>query len=195
MPLTIEKCKRELDKLALAISVPMIILLIPLEALIDKDFICPCDAKLNPIITNLIFAGPFILVFASMCIILQQIKFKSSVFQPLKMLFLCLIPPFVWIVLVLLDGDYVACRDTDWNGVYVSDDQLHLRWCKPTDSFPGRNDTELQALTLSFIVKSQMYGFGMLLSLGIYLIVLHIGCCRSCNHCNCTCSNDEPESE
>ncbi|XP_016295795.1 uncharacterized protein LOC107653572 [Sinocyclocheilus anshuiensis] len=248
-----EPFKSELGKKALSTSLPLSILLIPLEALIDKDFSCPCKVELNATVSNLIFAAPFFFVLALTCLALRPVKhadrcsFKNifklwfkrwfCTFPNVKELssncpnskecsckcpnfkesssncpnvkewysncpnfkqcfqkcvkwrdfFLCLIPPFVWIILVLLDGDYVACQDTYWNGVYISDDQLHVKWCKPTKSVPRRNETELQALTLSFIATSQNWGYGLLLvfSIGIIVIV-------ACDVCR---SEEKPQNE
>ncbi|KTG02539.1 hypothetical protein cypCar_00016613 [Cyprinus carpio] len=87
-------------------------------------------------------------------------------------------------MLVLLDGDYIACQKTDWNGVYVSDDQQHVKWYQPTEPVPGKNETELQALTFSFIAESQTSGFVMLLVLGIILIVVVF--------CVYRCTGEEP---
>ncbi|ROL46030.1 hypothetical protein DPX16_0166 [Anabarilius grahami] len=42
----------------------------------------------------------------------------------------CLIPPVIWICILLLDGKYVACAMTHWKGVYVSDEELDMFWCK-----------------------------------------------------------------
>lgn len=169
--------KSELEKKAVFTSLPISILLIPFEALIDKDFSCPCKVGLNTVVSLFIFVSPFVFVFALTCFFLQPVKHvdqcsakkcfsKCPCKRPnlqclrecvnLKDLFLCLIPPIVWIILVLLDGDYVACLGTNWNGVYISDKELNVKWCKPTELIAGRNETKLQALTLSSIAVSQV---------------------------------------
>ncbi|KAI2650478.1 Protein-L-isoaspartate O-methyltransferase [Labeo rohita] len=33
----------------------------------------------------------------------------------------CFIPPVTWVCLLFLDGDYLACGLTDWNGNYTCD--------------------------------------------------------------------------
>lgn len=67
-----------------------------------------------------------------------------------------LFPPILWIIMLLLDGDYVACSFTKWKGEYVLDDKLKTKWCKPTESIPEGDETELQILTLSYISTSQV---------------------------------------
>lgn len=144
-------------------SIPLSLLLVLLEGLFDDEFSCPCKAELNADTSNFIFAAPFFFFFSLMCLALQPFKPEpqhcdncSCKCLMVKEFVHCLIPPFVWIILLLLDGNYLACRDTDWNGVYVSEDKHHLKWCKPTESIPGRNETELRDLTLSFVASSQV---------------------------------------
>ncbi|KAK9978569.1 hypothetical protein ABG768_020314 [Culter alburnus] len=70
-----------------------------------------------------------------------------------KALAYCLIPPVMWIFILLIDGEYVACGMTDWNGVYVLDEELNRFWCKPTEKI--HNETELRDLTRKYIYQSQ----------------------------------------
>lgn len=144
----------EQDKKALFTCLSLTFFLMLLEAFFDNDFSCPCDVELNATMINLIFAGPFLFVFALVLYI--SITEIDSRLQLVKIVLLCLLPPLVWIALVFLDGDYVACKKTYWKGLYVYDDQHHFKWCKPTESVPGKNDTELLALTLGFVAESQV---------------------------------------
>jgi len=145
---------RERDRKLLISCLSLSFFLMLLEALFDKDFSCPCDVELNAQMVNLIFAGPFVFVFALICYIsFTDLKSRSEL---LKTFLLCLLPPLLWITLVFLDGDYVACKKTYWNGLYVYDDQQQFKWCKPISSVPGTNDTELRALTQGFVVESQV---------------------------------------
>ncbi|XDV39421.1 hypothetical protein PO909_008671 [Leuciscus waleckii] len=197
--------KSELSKSAVFTSIPLSILLVPLERLSDKHFSCPCKAELNVDASNLIFVAPFFFFFSLMCLALQPFKpihqhgsncscslnckkcCSYCIFLKCKEFILCLIPPCVWIILLLLDGNYLACRDTDWNGVYVSEDEHHLKWCKPFKSIPGRNETELRDLTLRFVARSQKYGCVVLLVLSciiILTVVISDCCCARCTSCS-----------
>ncbi|KAK7136904.1 hypothetical protein R3I93_017081 [Phoxinus phoxinus] len=69
-------------------------------------------------------------------------------------------------------GDYVACSRTYWKGEYVLDDKLKIKWCKPTELIPGKNENELQILTLSFITESQLGGYSLLLVYSILMIII-----------------------
>lgn len=43
----------------------------------------------------------------------------------------CLIPPFIWILILFLDGDYLACCLTKSEGNYVFDQEINIKWCQP----------------------------------------------------------------
>lgn len=90
---------------------------------------------------------------------------------------ICLFPPILWIILLLIDGEYIACSKTDWKGEFVHDDKLKIKWCKPTELIPGRNESELQNLTLSYVSLSQIQGFILLL---VYSILVIIVVCSAC---------------
>lgn len=80
----------------------------------------------------------------------------------------CLIPPVVWICIFFIDGDYLACAATDWNGQYACDKKLHpicLNWCKPTESNQGGNETELYEQTREMVDKSKVNATGFDLTL------------------------------
>ncbi|KAK2906555.1 hypothetical protein Q8A67_005540 [Cirrhinus molitorella] len=122
-------------------SFPLSVLLIGLEALIDHHFSCPCEYLLNVLLTAFMFIGPGLFSFFLMVLHLRP--FRHGGFHcpegvnvdtqenwP-KALISCLIPPAMWIFLLFLDGDYLACAMTDWNGVYVFNKELNRSWCKP----------------------------------------------------------------
>lgn len=80
----------------------------------------------------------------------------------------CLIPPIVWICIFFIDGDYLACAATDWNGQYACDKELHpicLNWCKPTELNQGGNETELYEQTRDMIDTSKVNASGFDLTL------------------------------
>ncbi len=48
----------------------------------------------------------------------------------------------------LFEGEYVACGMAHWEGDYILDEELQIKWCKPTGIRDGRvNGTELRELT------------------------------------------------
>ncbi|KAL1251465.1 hypothetical protein QQF64_019261 [Cirrhinus molitorella] len=74
----------------------------------------------------------------------------------------------------------MVCSRTDWKGEYVLDDKLKIKWCKPTELIPGRNETELKKQILSYINDSQTIGFAVLLSYSL-LIIFAVCCIHWCN--------------
>lgn len=45
-----------------------------------------------------------------------------------------IIPVIVWIILLLFDGRYVACGNSDWSGRFVTADKVALKWCETDNS-------------------------------------------------------------
>lgn len=144
MPLPQELLKKvhEFLKTSVFSSFPLNLLLLGLEALIDHHFMCPCEHLLNILLTAFMFIGPALFSFFLM--VIQLRPFRHGWFHcpegenvdtqqtwP-KGLMSCLIPPAVWIFLLLLDGEYFACATTYWDGVYSFNKELNMSWCKPT---------------------------------------------------------------
>lgn len=69
----------------------------------------------------------------------------------------CFVPPVVWFFVVLYDGDYYACSQTDWSGTYVTDDELKIQWCKPTHS--SEKDLQLRDQTQTLLTESKKSSF------------------------------------
>lgn len=69
----------------------------------------------------------------------------------------CFVPPIVWFFVVLYDGDYYACSQTDWSGTYVTDDELKIQWCKPKSS--SEKDLQLRDQTQTLITESKKNSF------------------------------------
>ncbi|KAF4097586.1 hypothetical protein G5714_021594 [Onychostoma macrolepis] len=168
-----------LSKSVFFCTFPANLLLIPLEILADHKFSCPCDSQMNTPLTGLIFSAPAIFLLALMLLYYWHVKYvkKEKQKTPINLL-LGTFPPILWIILLLIDGEYVACSKTDWKGEYVFDDKLKIKWCKPTEMIPGRNETTLQKQTLGYINHSQRDGFIVLLSYSVLIIVVvSFTCC------------------
>lgn len=167
-------------------SFPLSLLLLALEELIERElFICPCRSGLNTLETFFILIGPALFTFALMYLLLRPFRRRcccaSKCIEKNKnekncfnAFMSCLIPPVMWIVLFLLDGDYFACGMTDWRGVYKFDNHLKRSWCKPTEE--TRNETILQDMTRKYIHWSQLLGY-VVLSFFSALVIVFVGIC------------------
>ncbi|XP_043079309.1 uncharacterized protein LOC122327776 [Puntigrus tetrazona] len=110
----------------------------------------------------------------------------------------CLIPPIVWICIFFIDGDYLACGFTDWNGRYACDKDLHpicLNWCKPTDLNQRENQTELYERTRELIDQSKCVGYSLAFVFCIITIII-----VTANDCNrgrisACCRSADPKRE
>lgn len=185
-PKLISKIKSGLTKSALFRSFPTSILVMLLEVLANYTFSCPCDSEMNTTLTGLIFISPACFSFALTFFLLHakekqdkeqndkenEYAIKTEKDVKYNYILISLIPSIVWIIGLFFDGDYVACSQTDWEGLYVFDENLKIKWCKPTKLIPGKNQNQLQSLTLSFIGKSQVCGYVLLLLFSIAIIAI-----------------------
>jgi len=115
-------------------SVTLSLLLVGFSTITDHKFTCPCRNDQNTKLIVFFFIGPAFFAFVIMYHLLRPFRYgwfycpkpveEDTQKNYPKALISCLIPPVIWIFIVLLDGDYLACANTDWNGVYATDGQL-----------------------------------------------------------------------
>ncbi len=167
--------KSYLDTTAVFTTFPLSLFLFGLEALIDTQFSCPCGRLWHEGLTSLMFTAPPCFAFMLMFLLIRPLK-NTNIWCSLgcfcatcpdrkkrcntfclclKSFLHCLIPPLVWVMLLLYDGDYFACGLSDWEGEYVYDEVLLTKWCKPTGKDADR-ETSLRDLTIIHIVLSKV---------------------------------------
>lgn len=83
----------------------------------------------------------------------------------------CLILPIIWVIILLLDGDYLACYWTNWEGKHVFDKEIKKMWCQPTELVNARNESEIQHEYQMFISESQFRGYLLLGAFGLVIIL------------------------
>ncbi|KAI2650485.1 Calcium homeostasis modulator protein 5 [Labeo rohita] len=114
----------------------MIILLVPLQALMDINFSRPCSLKWNFWISHLAFVVPPVFVFTALFTIFlclkcsqqqQNASSESENMSYCSIVMISFISPYIWVSLLLLDGDYLACLNTDWDGQYACYNELHTK--------------------------------------------------------------------
>nr|XP_055072583.1 uncharacterized protein LOC129452630 [Misgurnus anguillicaudatus] len=102
----------------------------------------------------------------------------------------CLIPPVMWIITALIDGDYVACGLTKWKGTFVYDKELNRAWCKPIESANAGNQTDLRYEYQGYISISMTLGYAMLAVFSVVTVFLMsmYDCFKSgkCDYCRGT---------
>ncbi|XP_016321693.1 protein FAM26D-like [Sinocyclocheilus anshuiensis] len=160
-------------------------LMVGLEKLVEMDFACPCDPKMNLMFSAAYFVVPALFSSALMFYIQSpQCKTKyllSSV--------TCIIPAAVWIMLLLFDGQYFACAKTSWEGLTVHTDiSASTTWCRPFTN--SDNITEKQMAFFGFRNTSQIVALVML---GLSSLPLFIIGCMRCRHQ--ASGTKEPEAE
>lgn len=121
---------------------PFTLILIGFEHLMDSNFSCPCIPGVNAILISFIFVGPALLALTLMVFFKRPCKRKSkrspTLGHFLDAILPLVVPPLVWMFLLLFDGKYIACGMTHLAGDYIVDEEIKIKWCKPT----GLNYTE-----------------------------------------------------
>lgn len=140
---------------------PFTVILIGLELLMDREFTCPCTPGLNITLIIFIFLGPSLLALTVLMFIRRPCRRKSQ--NSAEIFLFCLIPPLLWMFLLLFEGEYVACGLAHWEGDYILDEELQVKWCKPTGVMGAEmNATDLLELTekITFFSKvSVLFSF------------------------------------
>ncbi|KAI5089669.1 protein FAM26F-like [Silurus meridionalis] len=78
-----------------------------------------------------------------------------------------IIAVLIWLMLLLMDGRYVACGTSNWDGVYTKTDNLALtQWCRPNNE-SSVSEKELRIVTAVF--WSQVVGSSLIVVIAISL--------------------------
>lgn len=136
-----------------------------LEQLVEIDFACPCNPKLNLLFSMAYFVVPALFSFALLFYIQSsQISNYSSC---LHCALVCLTPAILWIMLLFFDGQYFACAKTSWEGLTVHTDiTASTTWCQPL--IERDNSTEKQMTFFSYRNNSQVS------------MMIKLRCCYNC---------------
>lgn len=148
---------------------------------------CPCRHEMSKRLITSIFVGPPVLLFAIVFILLNPLRYVCNEDGEIKgwQTFLkdfghCLILPIIWVIILLLDGDYLACYWTNWEGKHVFDKEIKKMWCQPTDLVNARNESDIQHKYQTFISESQFIGYFLLGAFGL-VIILTVALSNCCN--------------
>ncbi|XP_016295771.1 uncharacterized protein LOC107653540 [Sinocyclocheilus anshuiensis] len=158
-------------------TLPFTVVLIGLELLMDQGFSCPCTPGLNAVLISFIFLGPALLALTVMMFMRKPCRRKSQ--NVTELILLSLILPSLWMFLLLFEGEYVACGMAHWEGDYVLDEELQIKWCKPTGmNHAGVNGTELLELTEKISFYSRLSALAVLsvLCISIMTAIIYRDC-------------------
>ncbi|KAL1251477.1 hypothetical protein QQF64_019273 [Cirrhinus molitorella] len=131
------------------------------------------------VLISFIFLGPALLALSMMMFIQRPCRRSSS--HCAGLFLFSLIPPSLWMFLLLFEGEYVACGMTHWEGDYVLDEELQIKWCKPNGVRDGKvNATELRDLTENIIFYSRFSSLVLLTFLAV-VVIASVSCwdCRT----------------
>lgn len=164
------RLKDELGQRPVTLNVIFAFLLAGVEKMLEVDFACPCNPTWNAV-----FVAPFFLipaVTASFLMLLIRASMKQTESpnarktKLIKTTLCCLLPQIVWLALMLLNGQYMVCAKTNWQGTFMSSDNTYLKWCEPIN-VTVQTSKELLTLSHRFYILSQVRIFFVLFLLQI----------------------------
>lgn len=153
----LERLKREFENGPLASYIVFTLIMTVLERLVQTEFECPCKGRfLNACFVATFFFIPMILAMVLMAS-LQRPKCSCH----------CWVPAFVWMILLVFDGSYIACAVTDWSGRYVTADKAAPpKWCEPEN---GTSYQDRLKRSQTWHAFSQWAGLGLVLVLALII--------------------------
>ena len=122
----ISTLKNELGDRPVVSTVVFAFILAVVEKMLEVEFACPCNPKWNRA-----FVFPFFLIPAGTACLLMMLIHGCDGYKKV----LCGFLPFiVWMALMLLDGQYYVCGNSDWPGTFITAKDTYLMWCEPTNT-------------------------------------------------------------
>ncbi|KAF5889300.1 protein FAM26F-like, partial [Clarias magur] len=151
------------------------LVLLGLEDILDDNFVCPCKHDYNHAISFFYAFVPALgclictMLFVDLSV--QGVKEGKRYRCTKQRVSYSLLSVSICVSLYFIDGRYVACAYSDWEGVYTKSNTLGIgKWCKPVGNETSELKSELRTLELMFI--SQLTGFIlMILVIVIFAIV------------------------
>ncbi|KAI7802613.1 calcium homeostasis modulator protein 4 [Triplophysa rosa] len=172
------RLKNELSDSPLVSNVAFGFILMGLEKLVELEFECPCDPAWNGLFSSAFFMIPAVMALAIMMIV-QGCRCEVSRRRSVSLS--SVVPAVVWLILLFLDGQYLACAMTDWHGRYVIVDKAApQKWCEPTQDQESVSPRDLMLRSQRLFVESQVIGIVLLIFIcfGLVVYVIRESCQR-----------------
>lgn len=174
------------NKIIIKTTAPVSFLLLIFEGFMGVKFACPCNKEFNTVITLLILIVPAFFGWIMLSLFLRFEELSNSeyggvqtdsrgrsAYEKLLDIMIYCIPSLLWFCIFFIDGDYLACLKTKWDGTYTCDSKIHtncVSWCKP-ESNEGRNETQIFKDTQWWNNQSKKIGYILAL---VFCIVIGI---------------------
>lgn len=132
----------------LASNIIMGLFLLVCEKMLDSEFLCPCSERRewNSLFVFLYFLCPGFIV----SVLMYHVHKHGSSSSCCLIFFHTSVPVLTWLIILFLDGEYVACGLTNWSGVYEATEGSGLmRWCEPDKNTSERLSYTRTAYTIS----------------------------------------------
>ncbi|XP_035991727.1 calcium homeostasis modulator protein 6-like [Fundulus heteroclitus] len=166
------KVKNSVSSSPVASNVAFGFILVALEKLVELEFECPCIPAWNTAFSVALFIIPGLLA-CLMMLIVQECRCNATCRETFSIS--ALVPLIEWVSLLFMDGRYLACAATDWNGTYVHIDKAEpQKWCEPIKA--GNSTTQEKVLqSKQLFVLSQVIGMiffsAICIGLVVYLVI------------------------
>ncbi|KAL6470548.1 hypothetical protein MHYP_G00216670 [Metynnis hypsauchen] len=143
-------------------------ILLVVEKLVERGFVCPCIHGQN--ITLCIFYAlvPGLASSAFTYCTLVPDPHRNNGEQKRKRIGYSIGSFFIWLALFFLDGRYIACASSYWEGIYHMD---LVPWCVSTGA--DRLSTDYRLKTQTYFFASEVTGFVLLTAIIVVTLICH----------------------
>ncbi|XP_007883180.1 calcium homeostasis modulator protein 3-like [Callorhinchus milii] len=160
-------------------STAMFFVLAVVEELLEMTFSCPCEPNLNKLYVALFFCLPS-LTFAFISAIAHECPRNCSADGKKAWRFVVsvLAPPVMWLVLLLLDGDYLICAKSPGTvRIHNVTRKQGANPCEAKASDGGAVDNADRKVVAA-LLQSQLSG-GIILLIVLFIVMV-VKCYREC---------------
>ncbi|XP_049929554.1 uncharacterized protein LOC126408183 [Epinephelus moara] len=180
----ISQVKSELRKSPFVLNVFFGFTLMCVEEFTEREFACPCDTGWNSLFAAVYLVVPAVLVLLLM-ISIKCFQNRMDLKEHVASCASIFGPAIFWIIIVLWDGQTLACALTTWSGSYEDlDDAAPQKWCEPAN-LTSSQQSEYKAKTQRWFFMSQAIGLGLIITITAFFIVYLIckGLWEGCGKC------------
>ncbi|KAL7402803.1 hypothetical protein ABVT39_020136 [Epinephelus coioides] len=150
----ISQVKSELRKSPFVSNVFFGFTLMCVEEFTEREFACPCDTGWNSLFAAVYLVVPAVLVLLLM-ISIKCFQNRMDLKEHVESCASIFGPAIFWIIIVLWDGQTLACALTTWSGSYEDlDDAAPQKWCEPAN-LTSSQQSEYKAKTQRWFFMSQ----------------------------------------
>lgn len=141
------------------------LVLFVLDSILDRGFFCPCKYSYNIVICVMYCIVPALGLLCVLYFMDLSLGEDNTLYRHKhERISIGVLSVLAWFSLFFLDGRYIACGFSDWEGVYITSQRMNMKWCMPTGNETSVLESEQRTLHLVIISQVSFDSTNMLLN-------------------------------